>query len=684
MTERKRAEASLRQSNHELRLLNKIISATVSSPKLSDALEVLCREFAIALNVAWAGVITVARNYKSGTVVAAHQLDRQETHIPSGTHIQFPKPVWGWLQNPRSVTLANVESSQELSDLFPAISQLKQNLWTLFVPIMDGEHTVGILATGSLTARQYSNADIALAERVGEQLAGIMARMQLERTRERLTAAIEQSTEAVLITDKAGRIIYANAAFSGMSGYTAAEILGTVPIRLAKTDITLRTISEALLINKTWQGNIEIQTKTGGSFTGETVIMPIKTAEKAPRNYVITLRDITRQLALEEQLRQSQKLKAVGQLAAGIAHDFNNLLTAVNGFSELLLERVTFGSLEHEYVLQILESGNRAAKLVRQMLAFSRKQLISPKVLNLNQVILDMETMLRRVIGAHIAIKMDLTPNIFPLKLDATQIEQIIINLAVNAQDAMPNGGTLHISTANVLLSPEYTATHPDIEPGEFVCLTVTDTGKGIAPDVLAHIFEPFFTTKEVGKGTGLGLATVYGVIKQNKGHIDVTSTEGKGTTFYIYLPRTFDAAASPQMEVPSDMPSGKETILLVEDSPHVLDLAQTILLELGYTVYSSETAEQAIERARQLEKPVDLLVTDVMLPRMNGFILASAIQQLYPAIKILYTSGYDKASLPINIETLDNGAGFLQKPFTASQMAQLVREILDQQPLPQ
>lgn len=679
LAERRRAEAELRHSNRQLRLLNKIISVTAATPILSDALNSLCREFAIALEVEWGGVISVAADKKSGTLLAAHRLNRPNSILPPGTTIPFPEAVQELIRKQQPVTINNIEPDWELNQLVPALRShpLNFNIWTLFVPIVDGKNTVGILAAGTTNPRQFSNADIGLAERVAEQLAGIMARLQLERTRERLTAAIEQSTEAVLITDINGKITYTNPALTKMSGFSAEEIVGTIPTHLVDEE-TAQSVNDALRAHKTWQGHVEFYTKMGDTFIGETTIVPIRAGGTDVTNFVVTIKDITRQQALEEQLRQAQKLEAVGQLAAGIAHDFNNLLTAINGFSELLIERVQFGSLEHEYVMQILEAGNRAADLVSQLLAFSRKQLIKPQVVNLNQILVNTRKILRRVLDEHIAIDTSLAPNIFPLKVDPTQIEQIIFNLAVNAKDAMPNGGTLTISTENTFLTAEYTDTRPDIEPGEYVCLRVSDTGEGIEPDLLEHIFEPFFTTKEVGKGTGLGLATVYGIIKQNRGHIDVSSTPGEGTTFNIYLPRTNEARTAPPLETEMGIPVGTERILFVEDSEHVLEMGQTILKELGYTVFTALNAEQAITQAQALNEPLDLLIADIILPRMNGLVLASAMQDLFPKIRTLYISGYSEANLPLNIHDLDSNSGFLRKPFTAIELAQAVRDILD------
>jgi len=381
---------------------------------------------------------------------------------------------------------------------------------------------------------------------------------------------------------------------------------------------------------------------------------------------------------LEEQYRQAQKMEAVGRLTAGIAHDFNNLLTAINGFAELTRHELLPDDPLHEMVEKILHSGRRAADLVRQLLAFSRKQIIEPQVLDLNAVVADMEKMLRRIIGEDIELRTSPAPDLWPVKVDPTQIGQVVANLAVNARDAMPDGGQLIIETANVVLDTEGVADHLETQPGEYVMLSVSDTGVGMSDEVKDHLFEPFFTTKEPGKGTGLGLATVYGVIKQSGGDIRVHSQEDEGTTFRIYLPRVTEITPAPvRSRGMADVPSGDETILLVEDDESVRDLTWRVLEGQGYTVLQAGNGQEAIQVAASHAGRIHLMVTDLVMPGMSGKALAEQLSQVRPDIKVLFISGYTD-ELIAEYGILEPGVTLLQKPFRPVELAHKVRQVLD------
>jgi nitrogen-specific signal transduction histidine kinase/CheY-like chemotaxis protein len=389
--------------------------------------------------------------------------------------------------------------------------------------------------------------------------------------------------------------------------------------------------------------------------------------------------DITEQLKLEEQLRQAQKMEAIGQLTAGIAHDFNNLLTAINGFAELMQLEMRADDPLRDSVNKILSSGRRAGDLVRQLLAFSRKQIFEPQVLNLNYVVTGMEKMLRRVIGEHIHMETVLSPDLWPVKVDPAQIEQVIVNLAVNARDAMPSGGRLTVETANVTLDASYAAYHLEAQPGDYVLITVSDTGIGMTDEVKAHLFEPFFTTKEVGKGTGLGLATVYGIVKQSGGHIWVYSEEGEGTTFKIYLPRaTSVARPAGGLGGVKDVPGGEETILVVEDNDEVRDLTRRMLAGQGYTMLEARNGQEALQISAGYTCSIHLLLTDIVMPGISGKDLAQQLSQARPGLKVLFMSGYSDIAFGHHqgVET-DN---FLQKPFSPMDLARKVRAVLDGQ----
>jgi signal transduction histidine kinase len=380
----------------------------------------------------------------------------------------------------------------------------------------------------------------------------------------------------------------------------------------------------------------------------------------------------------QDQLLQAQKMEAIGQLAGGIAHDFNNLLTAINGFAGLMQLSLSTDDPLWEMTEKILDSGQRAAGLIRQLLAFSRKQIIEPQVLILNSVVTDMEKMLRRLIGEDIQLETSLSLELWPVKVDPTQMGQIIVNLALNARDAMPTGGRLTIETANVTLDEAYAAGHLEAQPGEYVRLAVSDTGHGIKKEVQSRIFEPFFTTKEAGQGSGLGLATVYGIVKQSSGDIQVYSEVNQGTTFKIYLPRTPEAVRpAPQPAEEQELPSGHETVLLVEDDEFVRSLSRRVLESRGYSVLEARRGVEALRLAAGYAGPIHLLLTDVVMPDMGGKALAEQITATRPEMKVVYMSGYTDNAIARH-GVLEPGLPFLQKPFSPKQLARKVRAVLD------
>jgi PAS domain S-box-containing protein len=382
---------------------------------------------------------------------------------------------------------------------------------------------------------------------------------------------------------------------------------------------------------------------------------------------------------LEEQLIQSQKMEAIGRLAGGVAHDFNNLLTAIIGYSELLLGELNPYDPRRGDVEEINKAADQAAALTRQLLAFSRKQVLQPQVLDLNATVSNIEKMLRRLIGEDIDLVTILDPALGRVKADPGQIEQVLMNLAVNARDAMPQGGKLTIETTNVVLDKDYTQQHVEVQVGPYVMLAVSDTGVGMDQETQSHLFEPFFTTKGMGKGTGLGLATVYGIVKQSDGHIWVYSELGQGTTFKVYLPRVEEAAEVVQrVQVPTESLQGREIVLLVEDEDIVRDLARLVLLQRGYTVLEARDGEEAIQICEQHEGPVHLIVTDVVMPGgMSGRQLAERLATLRPGMKVLYMSGYTDNAIAHH-GVLEPGMAFLQKPFAPEALARKVREALD------
>ncbi|MFN2571379.1 MAG: PAS domain S-box protein [Gemmatimonadales bacterium] len=390
-----------------------------------------------------------------------------------------------------------------------------------------------------------------------------------------------------------------------------------------------------------------------------------------------TQRDVTEQRQLEEQYRQAQKMEAVGQLAGGIAHDFNNLLTAILGNTQLLLRELPPGDAKRGDVEEIRKASERAASLTRQLLAYSRRQMLQPKVLDLNVVVAEMDKMLRRLIGEHIALVAVLAPDLGPVRADPNQIEQVIVNLAVNARDAMPDGGKLTVETSNVELDETFAQAHLGSVAGPYAMLAVTDTGAGMDAAVRAHLFEPFFTTKDVGKGTGLGLATVYGIVKQSDGYISVYSEPGQGTSFKIYLPRIATPASVPPTPSRSGAARGSETVLVVEDEPAVLTLSRRALEAQGYVVLAASDAAAALRVVERHGGTIHLLLTDVVMPGLSGRELADRLTAQRPGVRVLYMSGYPGDAV-VQHGTLPAGSAFLQKPFSPDGLARKVRDVLD------
>ncbi|MBM4396749.1 MAG: response regulator [Deltaproteobacteria bacterium] len=394
--------------------------------------------------------------------------------------------------------------------------------------------------------------------------------------------------------------------------------------------------------------------------------------------YEGTVEDVSRRRELEQQLLHAQKMDALGRLAGGVAHDFNNLLTAILGYTTLLLDRIPEGDAMRPAAEEILAAGKRAAALTSQMLIFSRRQVVQARPLDMNMVVLGMEALLRRVIGENIEMAVVLDPKLGLVKADLSQLEQVVLNLAVNARDAMPGGGRLTIETRNEDLDEEAARALPDVEPGTYVLLSVTDTGHGMTTEIRSHLFEPFFTTKEPGKGTGLGLAAVYGIVRKGNGAITVETEPGKGASFRILLPR-IQATPTQRMRAAREDPPGMgtETVLLVEDEHSVRSLARTVLEKHGYRVIAAAQGEEALDHVRRYQGTIHLLVTDVVMPGMGGHQLAEHMRELRPDARVLYISGYNDSTAAIE-GVLQAGAAFLQKPFTPGRLARAVRSVLD------
>jgi PAS domain S-box-containing protein len=680
ITERKQAEERLHRRNRELAFLNQIIAASASVSEPEALLETACRELARAFGVPQAAAALLNEQKTQAVVVAEYHAEGRPAALGETIPVK-DNPSFQYLLTQKAPLV--VDDAQADPRLAP-IHELMLRRGTasvLLLPLAVEGEVVGSLGLDAVEPRHFSPDEVSLAWSVADQLAGALARARLAQAHHRLIAAIEQAAEGVVITDTQGLVLYINPAFESITGRHRAETVGQTSLAFAggRPDATLLEQAwVALRSGKVWQGRFLRRTKEGAPMGVAATATPVRGESGAIVSYVAVIRDITRELQLEEQYQQAQKMEVVGRLTAGIAHDFNNLLTAINGFTELMQLELPPDDPLQETTDKILSSGRRAADLVRQLLAFSRKQIMEPLVLDLNKIVGDMDKMLRRIIGEHIDLRVHFTSDLWLVKVDPAQITQVIVNLAVNARDAMPNGGHLTVETANIVLNEDDVAHYLEILPGRYVLLAISDDGVGMSEDVKAHLFEPFFTTKEVGQGTGLGLATVFGIVKQSGGHIRVYSEEGRGTTFKIYLPLAEETPADlPGGEEAGALPRGTEMVLLVEDDLTVRDLVNRLLTQHGYVVLMASSGVEALRLARRHSGEIRLLLTDVVMPGLSGSALAEQLTEIQPVMKVLYMSGYTNDAI-VHHGVLEPGISFLQKPFGPADLLRKVRSVLD------
>jgi len=528
----------------------------------------------------------------------------------------------------------------------------------------------------------------AALKNAGGQFVGSLAmitditdRKRVEIELRKLSEAVAQSASSIVITDADGNIEYVNPAFTTATGYSADEVWGKNPriLKSGQMDPAIyRELWLRIKAGENWQGELCNRRKNGELFWETVAISPVKDARGLITHFIASKFDVTRRRDLEMQLIQSQKMEAVGRLAGGVAHDFNNMLNVITGYSELALRKIAPEAPERRHLEEILKAADRAAGLTRQLLAFSRKQVLRPLVLNLNAVASEVQKMLTRVIGEDIALVTELEPSLGNVLADRGQIEQVLMNLAVNARDAMPDGGTLTLRTSNKDVDEIESRRLPALKAGPYVLVTVTDTGTGIPEEIRTRVFEPFFTTKEAGKGTGLGLATVYGIVKQSDGFVYVDSEVGAGTTFTVYLPRV-ERKESRSVTARGQAVSagGVETILVAEDDPTLREITRELLETSGYTVVTAAGGQEALSLASARLESVDLLVTDVVMSGMSGRDLATQMEGRFPRLRVLYVSGYTADVIgPKGL--LEPGVSLLHKPFTAEALLGKVREILD------
>ncbi len=498
----------------------------------------------------------------------------------------------------------------------------------------------------------------------------------------KLWQALDQSVDPIAITDRSGIIEYVNPGFEILTGYSKNEALGS-SLRILRPEKESPEVFDEMwrtvVSGNTFRGNVVNRKRNGEAFSVDKTITPLRDNAGLITHFISTDRDITERRKLELQLQQGHKMDAIGRLAGGVAHDFNNLLMVISSYAELMLDSLSSKHPLRRNVQEIMGASRRAADLTRQLLVFSRKQVQTLQFLDLNSVIHEISRMLLRLIGEDIEYTFVPGENLGVVKADSVQIEQVLMNLAGNARDAMADGGKLTIETAAVRLDENYVQKHAVVPAGDYILLTVTDSGAGILPQDLPHIFEPFYTTKKETEGTGLGLATVYGIVKQSGGFVWVYSEVGMGTTFKIYLP----VAPAASRDLPDVVPAettisrGCETILLVEDEPAVRQSEREFLSLNGYIVLEASDGDDALHLAAEFKAPIHLMISDVVMPRMGGAKLAGQLRALRPDVKVLFVSGYAEA-IVLRQEGIDLSTSFLQKPFSLKTLARKIREVID------
>jgi PAS domain S-box-containing protein len=556
----------------------------------------------------------------------------------------------------------------------------------LGVPLKKGNVTFGVLVVQSYDEHvRFTEKDKEILTFVSQQVAGAIehkrSQEELKQSEERYRELFENANDMIFTVDLQGNITSMNSTALKSIGYTLEEVLRmniymmVPPEQVERVQQMVATKLSGERASTTYE--IEILARDGRHIKVE-INTRLIYQDGSPVGAQGIGRDITDRRALEERLRQSQKMEAVGRLAGGVAHDFNNLLTVIQGYSELMLNDLRPSHPMHDELLEIKKAADRASSLTGQLLTFSRQQVLAPKVFDLNAVVSNMDNLLRRLLGENIEFLTRLHPALGRMKADIGQLEQVIMNLAVNARDAMPRGGRLVIETSNAALDSTFAVQHHGVVPGDYVMLCVSDTGLGMDRETQTRIFEPFFTTKEQGKGTGLGLATVYGIVKQAAGYIWVYSEPGRGTTFKLYFPLA-EVGSEPAelVSTASAKYFGIETVLLVEDEDGVRALVRQVLQKQGYKVLQASSGAEALAISDQRTEPIHLLLTDVVLKQMSGRELSEILVARRPKMKVIFMSGYTDDAV-VHHGVMSQSTAFLQKPFTTQALVKMLREVLD------
>ena len=681
-----------RQAAHEeIRLLQSIASAISDTADvhlaLGSVLRQVCTSCHWAVGQAW--LLTGDNDQLEcspawhGDVSGLEKFREASLGMKFAASMGLPGSVWSdrnpvWRRDYSS-------ESREARALLAAAANLRASVG---VPVLAGQKVVAIIEFFRTEAMEPDERFIRLISTLAAQLGPFIHQKQAEdalrKSEELFRRLCDCSPFGILVTDEKGLCIFSNPRCRKILGVSLVQSLDKGWFRWVHPDDHPTLIQQwfaTVAAGREFSSEFRIKTD------GQQIWARLRSSRMIPEEsqaggYVVTIEDISEQKQMEAQFLQAQKMESIGRLAGGVAHDFNNLLTAINSFARMAQDSLPPASQAHGDIEMVLKAADRAANLTRQLLAFARREVINPQVLNPNALLLDLEKMLTRLIRENITLEVKLGDHVGSVNADPSQLEQVLINLVVNAADAMPAGGKLIIETANAELSAAVVGKTSGAGPGRYIALTVTDSGTGIPDDVKAHIFEPFFTTKEQGKGTGLGLATVYGIVKQNGGQIDVTSRMGEGTSFRVYLPRVADALPpEARRSQTQTQPKGSENILLVEDEPQVRWLAKRVLTVQGYHVVEAANGQEGLQVARQNAGiEFHLLVTDMVMPQMGGKMLAEKIRLERPSLKILFMSGYSDEWVDAQDEFAE-GCGFLRKPYKPEELARKVYEMIHNGP---
>jgi two-component system cell cycle sensor histidine kinase/response regulator CckA len=705
-TEQKQAEEALQKSEKEAKRLaqenaimaeiGRIITSTLNIEEVYERFSEEVRKL-----IPFDRIGIELFNPKDNMITIAYVIGDDVPGRRAGDTIPLISSASGECIRTRSSVLLQGNPIDNVASRFPALLPAFEAgvRSMMFVPLISKDQVIGALFLRTTQPNFYTEKDLRLAEKVSNQIAGAIVNAQLFTEHKQSEEALRKSEERLKdLYDNApvgyhefytgGRITRVNRTELEMLGYTEEEVLGKYAWDFIVEKVSPELVREKLDALPLPGRTIErtFRRKDGTTFPALIHERFIRDDEGQIMGFRSAIQDITelkraedRMNTLQEQLRQSQKMEAIGRLAGGISHDFNNLLTVIKGYSQLALLDLKEGDPLKGNVEEIQKASQRATDLTRQLLAFSRRQILEVKVFDLNSVVRDLDKMLQRIIGEDIELVYILSDDLGKIKTDPTQIEQVILNLAVNARDAMPSGGKLTIETANVVLNETYTRSHVDVKPDHYVMLSVSDSGCGMSQEVKEHIFEPFFTTKEKGKGTGLGLSTVYGIVKQSGGDIWFYSELGLGTVFKIYLPSVDETSKEgKEKDAEKGFPIGNETILVVEDELSVRGLAFRVLQRQGYMVLEASNGDEALRLVQEHPgKKIHLLLTDVVMPGMSGSELAERLRSFHAEVKVLYMSGYTDNSI-VQHGILEPGIDFIQKPFSPEVLARRVREVLD------